>query len=56
MELQELDTLDLNEALAEILQAHGYAKREATKSCPISPCPCSSKPGHFRANTPTAWW
>ena len=25
MELQELDTLDLNEALAEILQAHGYA-------------------------------
>ena len=25
MEPQELDTLDLNEALAEILQAHGYA-------------------------------
>ena len=25
MKPQELDTLDLNEALAEILQAHGYA-------------------------------
>lgn len=25
MEPQELDTLDLNEALAEILQAHGCA-------------------------------
>ena len=25
MNPQELDTLDLNETLAEILQAHGYA-------------------------------
>ena len=57
MEPQELDTLNLNEALAEILQAHGYTcQTRGEKSCPISLCPCSSKPGRFRANTPTARW
>ena len=55
MEPQELETLDLNGALAEILQAHGYTcQMQSEKSCPISPYPYNLKLGRFRANTPTA--
>ena len=48
MEPQELDTLNLNEALAEILQAHGYAcQTQGEKILPDFAVPVQFETGVF---------